>query len=171
VIERRVGDKVWYCPDDLASEIELYDFLYGFIRLLKPSVVVETGCHRGFSSEAIGKALKVNGFGTLDTCDIEQIFVDATYQRTKGLPVNVHLTSAMSMLENIKNVEFAFIDSGTGRVQEAKALNLAPHAYVLLHDAHQQDYPGFNAIKAFGWTAMKLPTPVGLGIFEVLAAK
>jgi predicted O-methyltransferase YrrM len=46
-----------------------YEFLYWLTRLLKPSVVVETGVAAGWTSEAFLQAIKVNGNGKLYSSD------------------------------------------------------------------------------------------------------
>lgn len=43
--------------------------LHGFIRALKPQVVVEVGCYRAFSTCWMAQALKENGSGRLHTID------------------------------------------------------------------------------------------------------
>jgi predicted O-methyltransferase YrrM len=46
-----------------------YPLLYFLVRRLKPSVVVETGVSSGFSTQAILKAMQINGSGKLYSSD------------------------------------------------------------------------------------------------------
>lgn len=58
-----------------ATENEVFDFLYGFTRMIKPEKVLEIGTFEGDTAIAIGKALKENELGhliTLDTTDYGQ---------------------------------------------------------------------------------------------------
>ena len=50
-------------------EVEVGEFLYGMVRVLKPKRILETGTHHGISSTYMGMGLKDNGFGKLTTID------------------------------------------------------------------------------------------------------
>src|ERR1044071_5258126 len=80
---------LWVARDSTASEIELGDFLYGLVRLIKPKTVLETGCYLGDTSVRIAQALKKNGYGMLMTCDIEPDRVARTKYRLSGFPGEV----------------------------------------------------------------------------------
>src|ERR1700676_3065066 len=38
----------WHCYDEQATEVEVLDFLYALVVMLKPDVVLETGCYYGY---------------------------------------------------------------------------------------------------------------------------
>lgn len=108
------GVQPWVCPAyGVSSEVELVDWMYSFVRLLKPNVVLETGCHKGFMSWALGKAVSHNGFGQVVTCDTDPECVRITTARVEGLPVSVLLEDALS--ETMRpwhgNADVAFIDA------------------------------------------------------------
>jgi predicted O-methyltransferase YrrM len=148
----------WSAPDEMASEFEVHDFLFGLVRLTKPLVVVETGSYKGHASRIIGLALRGNNRGTLYTCDTDLEMVKATIKMTEGLPVVVSGLPSWKLLSAIKNVDLAFLDSSTDRAEEAKLLNLAPGAIVVLHDARRDYGP-------LPWASAFFPTPRGLRVY------
>src|SRR5437870_1468065 len=72
-IEPEVSDPngPYSCFDSGATEVEVSEFLWGLVRLLKPKQILETGCYTGVSSLFMAQALKDNGFGGLVTLEIE----------------------------------------------------------------------------------------------------
>ena len=81
-------DSRWEIPtdSDICTEVETLQLLFGFVRTLKPKVVVETGCNVGCASSVICEALKANrNGGILHTCDIEFNNCRATMQRCPGV--------------------------------------------------------------------------------------
>lgn len=50
-------------------EVEVGEFLYAMVRLLKPQAVLETGTHLGISTSYMASALKENGFGQITTTE------------------------------------------------------------------------------------------------------
>lgn len=162
---RTIGAKQWTYTSSESSEIETQEFLYGMVRLIKPEVAVETGCHLGDASLSMGLALQKNGLGVLYTCDINHKFVEHTRERTKHLPVVAQEIDSVEMLKAVKNVDFAFIDGGVMRLSELKALDVSPGSYVVLHDANNPLY--YEPAMRSGWTAIRFHTPLGLALFEV----
>jgi predicted O-methyltransferase YrrM len=71
------GNKIWSRKDpenigkNWGSEIELGEFLYGFVRLVKPEKCLEIGTFEGDGAIAIGNGLFDNKLGKLLTVDIE----------------------------------------------------------------------------------------------------
>ena len=61
----------WEVHDGTASEIEMTDFLYGLVRMLKPKLIVETGTYRGHTAMFMAEACLENSFGKVVSCDIE----------------------------------------------------------------------------------------------------
>ena len=61
----------WEVHDGTASEIEMTDFLYGLVRMLKPKLIVETGTYRGHAAMSMAEACLENSFGKVVSCDIE----------------------------------------------------------------------------------------------------
>lgn len=165
LITRELNGRQWTYSSPESSESETQEFLYGLVRLVKPAVAVETGCHYGDASFAIGLALHHNKIGMLHTCDTNPDYVERARKETRWLPVTVHEKKAIEMLGEIRNVDFAFIDGGIMRLAELKALDVSPGAYVVLHDANNPLY--YEPAMRLGWTAIRFHTPLGLALFEV----
>lgn len=67
-IEKRAADILSHIPYDLGGG-GVYPFLYFATRILKPSIIVETGVTAGFSSYAFLRAIQRNGIGKLYSSD------------------------------------------------------------------------------------------------------
>ncbi len=55
--------------DSRAPEVEVIDFVHALVRLVKPSRCLQVPTWLGAAAIAIGRALRANGFGTIDTVD------------------------------------------------------------------------------------------------------
>src|SRR3990167_7989976 len=67
------GDHGFKMFNSAGTEVEISEFLYSLVRILKPKLVLETGTHKGISSTYIGQALRDNNRGgKLITCEIFQ---------------------------------------------------------------------------------------------------
>jgi predicted O-methyltransferase YrrM len=58
-------------PENWATEIEVFDFLYGFVRMIKPEHILEIGTFEGDTAIAMAKGLKENGDGRIITLDVK----------------------------------------------------------------------------------------------------
>jgi predicted O-methyltransferase YrrM len=131
----------WHAIDDMASELEVLDMLYALVVLLKPKVVVETGCYRGHATYALATGINHNGFGVLSSCDVSHEQVAATRQRLEdaNLGGRVSQESGVDLINSLESVDFAFLDSGmdTPRIDELRALypKLSPGGVVAIHDS------------------------------------
>lgn len=158
------SDPRWSAPDNMSVEHEVYDFLYGLVRVLKPELCFESGCYKGYSSVAIGKALLANGSGNLQTCDTDEEMVRATRVATWGLPVTVRQSSGVELAKELQGpprpipIDFAFLDSGGDRHAELDALDLVPGATIVVHDSRRYEW-------ARG--GLNFPTPRGLSVFVI----
>lgn len=144
-----VGDshrREWLCPIyGQSTEMELLDFMYFLIRLIKPELVVEGGCHVGLGSYAIGRALQDNGHGEAITSDISPECVDKTRERCKELPVSVWLASAIDL--PIGEADFLYLDcDSNGEKPDEIRLELLAKAktgaLVLVHDTRHEPHLG-----------------------------
>lgn len=125
------NDYLWSARDEQSSEDEVSEFLYGIVRLLKPLCIVETGCYLGDATIAIAKALKQNKYGKLYSCDIDMGLVIKVNDRLKdeGLIdyAEVRTESGNELIKRIKDIDFAFIDSGGEKgVREQEVNELIP---------------------------------------------
>lgn len=64
-------DKGYLMFDDGGVEVEVGEFLYGLVKLLKPVHILETGTYTGVSSMYMAKALNENNIGSLLTLEVE----------------------------------------------------------------------------------------------------
>ena len=69
-------------------EVEVGEFLYGLVRLVKPEKVCETGTYKGISAAYIALALKENGFGELDTIEADSQWWQEATELWKKLEVD-----------------------------------------------------------------------------------
>ena len=158
---------LWTSPDKEASELEVGEFMFGLVRLLKPRLVLETGCYLGHTTVQLARALKQNKVGSLHVCDLSEEKCDLVRQKLldEQLPGNVHQCSGLDLVRQFDYVNLAFIDTDDNqtRFNEARALRLAPQAFVALHDARRRVADMLQL--RFGWTQLFFPTPRGLSLY------
>lgn len=152
-------DRIWRAPDMMATEYEVSAFIGALVKMIKPRVSVETGCYDGQTTLLIA----ANTCGTVYSCDVD---IEKVYSLRSRVPSNVILTvqTGISLIRSIKNVDFAFLDSGADRSEEAEALDMAPHGIVALHDSKR----GTKAIKELGYACIDFNTPRGIALFQKL---
>jgi len=155
--------------DEWASEYEVYDFLYALVRLLKPKVILETGCYKGGATFQMAKAADVN-LVALWTCDTSEQMID---EARRKIPrawlaseiVRLELMNGCDLCAMVKDVDLAFIDSSGDRVAEVQALNLAPNGVVVLHDAKRPQYQAIKTLRP--WKAIwEIDTVQGITVFQ-----
>lgn len=162
--EEHLDGKTWTAPDDMASEHETGEFIYGLLRLIKPHVSIETGCYRGDTSLQIAKAMKTNGLGRFLTCDTDKELCNIVENRIRQCQNStVFNQRGVELCKAAPVVDFAFLDSSGDRHEEAQALNLSQGAIVILHDARR---PVFADVLSLGWKHLFIPTPRGIAIFQ-----
>lgn len=102
-------------PENWATETEVFDFLYGIVRMTKPERVLEIGTFEGDTAIAIGKALRENGVGNLITLDIKDFDQEANVKEA-GLDKYVKCIKEKpdEFLAQLSDNSFdmAFIDDG-----------------------------------------------------------
>jgi len=152
--------------DEMASEHEVYDFLYGLVRLLKPKVIMETGCYKGGATERLSKAAWMNGIGDVWSCDTDSDMVKEAESKCIQLHCHIlHCSGIDFITKHLNSVDFAFIDSSGDRVEEVAALQLAPGAVVVLHDSNRPQYQTIWTIRP--WKAIwHIPTIQGITVFQ-----
>lgn len=121
---------VWMEFDPVSAEGEMSQLLYGFVRMLKPEIVVETGTYHALTAEKLGLAVRGNGFGHVYTCDIEMGI--AHLERIKRLPVTYRQISSLELPE-LRIADFVFSDSGQDvRTKEYDLVK--PGCVFVIHD-------------------------------------
>ena len=132
--------QVRHSRDDLASEFEMGDLLYGLVKMIKPALVVETGCYVGDTAAGILRALKENGSGYYIGCDTQSEYVLTAQEFNIGTAEQGEFRCCRSdELEELEEADLLFSDSG-GNEHEGFELRKAeykaakPGCYYVTHD-------------------------------------
>lgn len=147
-------------PAEDSTAIDEKELLYQAIRDLKPSVVVETGTHRGLTSLYLAHALFDNGHGHLHTADPYDWDAPGNFRKFPELEqrITYHRKPGFEMIRELSNIDFAFIDGFHEKHEVVAELlelasRLSPGAVVYLHDTAGSnvhcDVPG--ALEQMGW--------------------
>lgn len=149
----------WTAPDEMASEYEVGDLLFGLVRMAKPRLVVETGTYQADTSRRIGHALIANGIGRLVTCDIldRGAYVDS---RCAGLPVRFRQCNSLELPE-LKEADLVFCDSGDTNTRSAEYAKVKSGCIFVMHDTASFPDVGRFVRASDGLT---LPYSRGVGI-------
>ena len=126
--------------DTGAVEIETGEFIYGFVRRLKPENCLSTGIYTGISDLFIAQALKDNDFGHLTAIEYEQYHIDRAKELWQKMGVSEQITSVK--LESLKfnpdrQYQFIFLDTELNlRFFELVKFydHLDEGSYVFVHD-------------------------------------
>lgn len=99
-----------------STEIEVLDWLYATVCLLKPQSILETGTCKGLGTIALAAACKANGFGRVYSIEIEKSLYEVAVQRLgqEGLSqfVTVYCQDSRNFLLNTNlSFDFGFFDS------------------------------------------------------------
>jgi len=150
-------------PSAMAVEYETADFLYGLVRLLKPKVILETGCGEGHSTKAMARGVLENERGRVFTCDIENAHVEEIL--SLQFDVVGFVMHGVILCSQVDNVDLAFLDSSGDRVAECAALQLSPKGVVVLHDSKREEYKPIWTMRP--WASIwEIDTPRGLAVFQ-----
>lgn len=132
------GYRVW---DDMGVEVEVAEFLYGLVRLLKPGVVVEAGTGAGYAAVAIASALRENGCGHLWSYEPLPEFRRFAEERLAGLPASVMAGQSCDDAGPTQ-ADLVFVDSAGGELRQRDLDHWLPTGVpVVVHDAHEYDLP------------------------------
>lgn len=126
------GYRAW---DDMGVEVEVAEFLYGLVRLLKPTFVVESGTGQGYAATALASALQANGHGHLETFEPLPTFQALAASRLAPLPATVN--DGYSWEYDGPLPDIVFLDSfGTQRPRDIDFW-LPQSVFLVVHDAHE----------------------------------
>ncbi len=150
--------------NDAGVECEVGEFLYAFMRLIKPNKVLETGTHFGISAAYMGLGLKDNGQGVVDTYEfLPEIHAVAKKRFTRlDLDKNVH--SHFGNVTELKintTYDFMFLDTEPQtRFGELVTFEpwLAEGGYVFIHDLHRHMHQIPNEDHGFAWPYGRIPS-------------
>lgn len=123
-----------YTVDDgTGTEHEVQDFLVALVGVMRPKLIVETGCYHGLTTRKLGlAAAAVDEDCRVVTCDIDPGLVLMTRGRVRGLPVDVRQCRGVGLPE-LREADLVFSDSVyQERLSEVQFAR--PGAIVVLHD-------------------------------------
>ena len=137
------GDHGFEMFNDAGTEVEVSEFLYSFVRMVKPDLILETGTHIGVSSTFMGLALKENKRGKLITFEI----IPQHYENAPKLWAEVgvieqvegKLQDALQFDHFGLTFDILFLDSEPQlRFNEFLKFfdALRPGGFILIHDLH-----------------------------------
>jgi predicted O-methyltransferase YrrM len=128
-------------PEAWMSEVEVGDFLYGFVRAIKPEKVLEIGTFEGDAAVSIAKGIKDNNFGKLVTTDIKDFGQEKVITEAGLLQfVEIVKSEPLEYLARTQDrFDMVFIDDGHSYPEVIRDLENAHrltknHAYILGHD-------------------------------------
>lgn len=138
--EIRDEGKGYMMFDDGAVEVEVAEFLYGLIRLTKPEKALTTGIYTGISDLYIAKAMKDNGYGSLECLEIETTHLKRANKLWQKCGVDSFIVPwIVSSLEFDPKIiyDFMFLDSEPS-IRFAELVRFFPNlnegGYVGIHD-------------------------------------
>lgn len=123
-----------------STEVEVSEYLYALVKLLKPDNILETGCYSGISAMYMGQALKENGRGSITTLEIDISHIEraAKLWRTVGVDEQIAAILTPSLdYQPAKDYQLFFLDSELHlRFHELAKFYpyLKQGGYVLIHD-------------------------------------
>lgn len=126
--------------DDGGVEIEVGEFLFSFVNMIKPLNVLETGLYSAISAMYIASALKANNRGHLDTIELEKKHIVRATARLTKLELMEYITiyhaSSLKFTPCVQ-YDLLFLDSEPYlKFSEINRYwdNLANGGFILIHD-------------------------------------
>ena len=112
---RGKSPQLWSMFDGYTAEVEVLDFLYAFVRMIKPARVLETGTWFGRSAMAIASALRDNGFGHLLTIEqsneVAEVALKNIQQENLAEFISLRVGNSLGIEVGQESYDFAFFDS------------------------------------------------------------
>lgn len=139
-------------PNDDSCDYGEQLFLYGLIRAIKPTRILEVGTHKGLTTLMMAHALYDEGIkGKIITCDPNSWDSTGNFEKFPALEKYIEFHRKPSMEMNIDEVDFIFFDGMHGRIDVAEEISkfipkLSPRGVAVFHDcAGDGDEVGSNA--------------------------
>jgi predicted O-methyltransferase YrrM len=173
----------YYRFDSGSGEVEVLEFLYSLVRLIKPDRVCETGSYKGLSGAYLAMGLRDNRKGHLDSIEWEAQHVETAKKLWDELGLTHLITEyQMSSLDfkTDKRYELILLDTEPQlRFKELERFwdNILPGGIIVIHDLSWDlgiGAPQFwlhkeildNKIKDHELYPISFLTPRGLTIFQ-----
>lgn len=140
-----------HIQDPSGISVEEGEFLYGLVRVHRPTVCIETGCNVGVSASYVGLALRDNQHGKLTT--IEHLPYVASIASDKlarmGLDRVTVFNGEVSDFSVEGPIDFMWLDTEMNQ-RFSELLRFYPQlsegALVCIHDIHELDFVEFGGI-------------------------
>ena len=159
-------DSRYVCNNTGGVELEIGEFLYGLVRMMKPTLILETGTHIGIASLYIAAGLKKNEFGHLNTIEWEKTHLTKAKERWNMFGVNEFVTSFLISSSDFKTQEMydiIFLDTEPNlRFGELLKFekNLNEGGIIIIHDLGGGMCQVDNKELGFGWPFGRLPDEI-----------
>lgn len=146
-------------------EVEVAEFLYAMVRMLKPKFILETGTHKGVSAAYMAEALWDNthtwdgeGGGYLHTIEFEKSHVFDAQQLINSLGLENYVEIAHMPVEEFHvgstMYDLIFLDTEP-QTRFAELARFEPYlndgGYMLIHDLHAHMHQVPNEEHGFAW--------------------
>jgi predicted O-methyltransferase YrrM len=162
------SDARYTCYNTGGVEVEVGEFLYGFVRMIKPDAILETGTHQGISAASMALALRDNGFGKITTVEYEPIHFNAANDLFSILGIRDQVNSVLKdvlTLEVVDNqYDFIFLDTEPQlRFNEFCRFwhGLKPGGFLAIHDlAPHMGQTGETVNGMLNWPFGTMPEPM-----------
>lgn len=162
--QKEPSDDRYSCYNTGGIELEVGEFFYGFVRMLKPNRVLETGTHKGISASYIGAALRDNAMGRLTTIE----YIDQNFTESKALFEKLGLDPQIDQMlqdaitfdpgETIYDIIFLDTEPQVRFAELEKFYDyLRPGGFLLIHDLHRHMNQIENKELGYGWPYGRIP--------------
>jgi predicted O-methyltransferase YrrM len=138
----RGTDKNFAAFDDGGVEIEVGEFLFSMVRIVKPKNILETGLYSGISTMYMAEGIKANERGHIDTIEYEMYHINRSRKRFEQLGllplITIHCHSSITF-EPDKQYDLMFLDTEPQiRFTELNNFwdHLNPGGFIIIHDLH-----------------------------------
>ena len=156
-------DSRYACNNTGGVELEVGEFLYGLVRMMKPERILETGTHQGIAASYLAAALKKNGSGHLDTIEWEGEHLNTARERWAELGlekfITFHIENSLDFCAR-HLYDIIFLDTEP-QIRFEELLNfedkLKEGGILMIHDLGGGMCQVDNQELGFGWPFGKLP--------------
>lgn len=156
--------------DGTAAEKEVQLFLAALVCVLRPRLIVETGCYLGYTTLQLGVVAQMVGPECrVVSCDTDPLHVHEARMRCAGWPVEVRECAGADLTE-LREADLVFSDS-VYEAREQEVVLAKPGAIVVVHDTKVCEIEGFDlAGVVLRHGGLLFDTYRGFGMFRKPAA-
>lgn len=144
-------------------ETEVGEFLYAFLRMMKPQNVLETGTHLGVGASYMGFALKDNFKGLLETVEYIPELHNQAKERITKMGLDEYVKCYLMDVKNMPvqhNYQFIFLDTEP-QTRFEEFVKFYPYldegGYIFIHDLGRKLNQVDNKDLGFAWPFGPIP--------------